>query len=984
MSDCIQYYYEKPEDAEKYKIDCSNKKYKNLDSVESFNNKELLDFIDSNYSSSAFPENSPFEFSNEYINLTNDEICKGSDMTLAPQQKFMGQLMGPNSNFNNVLIYHGLGSGKSCTSIVIGEALKNSSNQRMLYVVPAPLIDQYYEEITGEIRNGKFFSCPSFCLIKKDGQLERDFYVSQNQNSILLSKLRQIETENNKLFSIQEKIDSGDSTAKTLKEFKSQENIIAIRKRDLANYQKDLRNKIVRTFEIVSHQTFIESLYKTSKDGNFIKNKRLLEDSALFHENGLLIIDEIQRLVSEGGTLYKKLYDSVKYYFHPKLKIALLSATPIYDNPYELALTVNLLRPRIPFPINKSDFYKTFIGFVNENGECKQNESETKDYITDDACVINTNLLSYLCSGYVSYFKGGNPNAYPYKRTITLEHPFSLEHKTEYLSALKSDITKDKNFASDTDKSINSYENVLLGNYESEQEDNISGMYVTSQQYSNIFLPKASGSINKTVSEKKQGLEIFKNRIKSQKFENISEIIEYVKTFSTKFASIIELSLSSNGPVFIFSNWLTFGVEPLAIILEACGLVSFEKKDKGSGKFFIWSSETKAKDKDGTLIKKARNTFNSVQNNNGSLLKIILGTRSVMEGVSFKNVKQVHVTDPWWNESRIEQIIARASRYCSHSSLPSEEQYVDVYRHYSVYPGSGRTSDLDALNMLRDSGKPSGWRDYERFGLDQKMLIAALKKYNINSDLNSILKNCSIDSKINKNGNLIRLEENIIPLQNGTFQIFYKNPSSGRMYIREGIPEEVKFTEIYNRKYSFPNKNFPLKFTEAGPSDSGKFETYPDSEVLTDSDINNDLNTREKIEPWESNKTFKELDIEDKIKKLFLNLQAKYSVIPMLRKKFLNQTGDSVITFKDDIKKKIELINCIKKLAVSSVVSSDIRKKITKEFKQESAKNKINRKILEIIYVHKLYPESYIQELLDIAISNPEAVNEMLKTVSKK
>ena len=983
MSDCLQYYYENPEDAEKYKIDCSNKKYTNLESVESFNNKELLDFIDSEYSDSAFPENSPFEFSEDYINRTNDEICKTSDMSLAPQQKFMGQLMGPNSNFNNILIYHGLGSGKSCTSIVIGEALKNSSNQRMLYVVPAPLVDQYYEEITGEIRNGKFFSCPSFCLVKKDGNLERDFYVSQNQNSILIAKLRQIETENNKLFDIQERIDSGDSSAATLKAFKSQENIIAIRKRDLANYQKDLRSKIVRTFEIVSHQTFIESLYKTSKDGNFIKNKRLLEDSALFHENGLLIIDEIQRLVSEGGTFYKKLYDSIKYYFHPRLKIALLSATPIYDNPYELALTMNLLRPRIPFPIKKLDFYDKFIGFTDENEECKS-ETESRDYITENSCIINNDLISYLCSGYVSYFKGGNPNAYPYKRIITLEHTFSLEHKKEYLSALKSDISKDKNFIADADRSINSYENVLLGNYNTEEEDNVSGMYVTSQQYSNIFLPKAAGSINKTVAEKKQALAIFRDKIKSQRFENIPAVIEYVKTFSTKFASIIELSLNSNGPVFIFSNWLTFGVEPLAIILEACGLVSFEKKDRGAGKFFVWSSETKTKDKDGTLIKKARNTFNSIQNNDGSLLKIILGTRSVMEGVSFKNVKQVHITDPWWNESRIEQILARASRYCSHSSLPTEEQYVDIYRHYSVYPGSGRSPDPDAMNMLKEVGKPSGWRDYESFGLDQKMLIAALKKYNINSDLNTILKKCAIDSKINKNGNLIRLEENVIPLPSGSYQIYYKNPSSGRMYIREGIPEEVTFTDIYNRRYSFPNKDFPLRFTEAGPSDTGKFETYPDSEVLTAADINEDLNTKENIEPWESDKTFNQLDTSREIKDSFLELRGRYSVIPILRKKFLNETGDTSLKFKDDIRKKIELISCIKKLAVSSVVSPDVRKNIAKEFKRESAKQKINSKVLEIIYVHKLYPESYIEELLDIAISNPQAINEILKNVSKK
>ena len=983
MSDCLQYYYDNPEDAEKYNIDCKKRTFEDLKSVENFTNKNLLEFIDTEYSSKAFPENSPFEFKDDYIDLTNTEICNSADMSLAPQQKFMGQLMGPNSNFNNVLIYHGLGSGKSCTSIVIGEALKNASNQRMLYVVPAPLVDQYYEEITGEIRNGKFFSCPSFCLVKKDGEYERDFYVSQNQNSILLGKSRNVEKESNKLFDLQVMIDSGDNSPATTKAYKTQENLLALRKRDLSNYQKDLRNKIVRTFEIVSHQTFIESIYKTSKDGNFIKNKRLLEDSALFHENGLLIIDEIQRLVSEGGTFYKKIYDAIKYYFHPKLKLALLSATPIYDNPYELALTMNLLRPRMPFPIDKSEFYKTFIGVLDEDGNCKVTD-ESKTWVTEDSCVINKDLVSYLCSGYVSYFKGGNPNAYPYKRIINLEHVFSLKHKIEYISALKSDLSKDKNFLQNSGRGVDSYENVLLGNYETSSEDNVSGMYVTTQQYSNIFLPKVGENINRTVVEKKRALEIFKSDIKKQRFENRIDIINYVKTFSKKFASIIELSLNSTGPVFIFSNWLTFGVEPLSIILEACGLVSFEKQDRGYGKYFLWSSETKTKDKDGTLIKKARSTFNSVENNDGSLLKIILGTRSVMEGVSFKNVKQVHITEPWWNESRIEQILARASRYCSHSSLPAEEQHVDIYRHYSVFPSSGTSQDEDVLEMLKEVGRPNGWKQYEIFGIDQKMLMAAIKKYSINTELNTILKSCSIDSNINRNGNLIRLEENVIPLPNGSFQIYYKNPSNGRMYIREGIPEEVSFTDVYSRRYSYPNKDFPIKFTEAGQSETGKFTTYPDSEVLTEPTINKDLNMLEDVEVWNSNKTFKDLELSQTTKDASLALYNKYELIPTLRKNYFNETGDSVISFKDDPKKRINLIKCIKQLAVSDLVSKSVKKDIAKEFNKESVKQRLNEKVLEIIYVHKIYPESYLQELLDVAISNPEAINEMLKTVSKK
>src|SRR6056300_1123057 len=113
MSDCLQYYYEKDEDRDKYRINCIEKNFDNLSSVDNFTNKDLLDFINKNYSAEAFPEDSPFEFKPNYIDLSNDQICKSTDQSLAPQQKFMGQLMNQNSNFNNVLIYHGLGSGKS-------------------------------------------------------------------------------------------------------------------------------------------------------------------------------------------------------------------------------------------------------------------------------------------------------------------------------------------------------------------------------------------------------------------------------------------------------------------------------------------------------------------------------------------------------------------------------------------------------------------------------------------------------------------------------------------------------------------------------------------------------------------------------------------------------------------------------------------------------------------------------------------------------
>jgi hypothetical protein len=974
---CLQYYYENPEDREKYRINCDGKIFPNLYDAANYTSKDMYEFIDANYSSTAFPDAdiSPFEFNERYIDKTNDEICKIPDMSLTPQQKFMGQIMGPSSNFNNMLIFHGLGSGKSCTSIVIGEALKNSTNRRLIFAVPAPLVDQYFEEIAGEIRNGKYFSCPSFCL-HREGDEDRDYYVSDVQNVMLNLKM----TEINRAYEILERykklIDDGDESQATKKLFTDQENKHQILVKELSKQQAYYGSKILRTFDIVSHQTFINSLYKTGKTGALIKGDRLLnEDSALFSENGLLIIDEIQRLVSEGGIFYKKLYDSIKYYFHPKLKLVVMSATPVYDNPYELALTINLLRPRIPFPINQKDFYKFFIGEMDEEGNCNPSSSG-RTWISQNSCVINKSLISYLCSGYVSYFKGGNPNAYPYKRTITLEHLFTPQHKTLYISALVSDASKDKN--TQNAEGFGVYQNILLGNYDTKDDDKVTGIYVTTQQYSNIALPQKENQVNKTLAQKKEALQNFKNELFKKSLSQ-KEVLEFVTQYSNKFSKIIELSLLCDGPVFIFSNWLTYGVEPLSIILEACGFMSFDLHGPGENRYFIWSSETKTKDKSGTLIKKARNQFNSPSNNTGKMLKVILGTRSVMEGVSFRNVKQVHITEPWWNESRINQIIARASRYCSHSSLPQIEQYVDVYRHYSVFSIGGQTEDREASEALK-IGNIQNWRSLSSISIDQKMAMMSLRKYAINTEIENLLKECSIDVDINKNGNILRLEEMVVPLIDGNYNIHYKNPSSGKIYLRKGIPRKVTFNEIYNRKFSFPNREYELEFVETGQNKLGDFITYKDSETITEDLINLDLNMREILTPWKNEDTITTIEMPREIKSYFIDLAKKYSLIPYLRKKYLNEKGTKFIKFDHSKNKAGLLMKCITALSTNPEIPMSIRREMVEIIKKESVKKKINEDVIKLITTYG-YPESYLEEFLILAANNPGAIRDALDSL---
>ena len=54
-------------------------------------------------------------------------------------------------------------------------------------------------------------------------------------------------------------------------------------------------------------------------------------------------------------------------------------------------------------------------------------------------------------------------------------------------------------------------------------------------------------------------------------------------------------------------------------------------------------------------------------------------TSSGAEGISLKNVRYVHIMEPYWHPVRMEQVIGRARRICSHEELPADERNVKVY-----------------------------------------------------------------------------------------------------------------------------------------------------------------------------------------------------------------------------------------------------------------------------------------------------------------
>jgi len=964
---CLQYYYPNEELSTKYNIKCSKKFFNNLDNLDYFNNEDFLKFIKENYSDSKFDGDSPYSFSNNYIKQSNEEICDPKEFSLKPQQKFMGQIINPDTNIKSSLIFHGLGSGKTCTSLVIGEAFKKTSPKKLLYVVPAPLVDQYYEEIIGELRNGEIWSCTSQCVING----KRDFYTNVNDKLILQfleldynNKRKELNKSSDKITKLllNKEDSSNEHLSNEKKLFSKIQNELNIANAKFTQFKVKILSEVSKVFEIIGHDKFINRLFNITKDGKWTKMEYLTnKNSPLLNNNCLLVIDEIQRLVSEKGVLYKKLFTAVYQYFHPDLRIVLLSATPIYDNPYELALTMNLLKPRIVFPLNKDKFYSFFLGEIDANGKC--NRVKGQNWITLNSCLINKELLSYMCSGYVSYFKGGNPNAYPYKRIITLEHIMSKQQKEMYINALKSDLLKD----TDVYSKVLSKDEFILSDNTDVKDDKISGIYVTTQQFSNIVFPlNKSDIIDSLVTKKsetlaKSGLDTFKKELKKLKSKSSEEVLNYIreKGYSQKFVSITDLTLNCDGPVFIFSNWLQFGVEALSVILNACGLTKYPEEDKGRGRYFIWSSETSSQKE---LISKAKSTYNSFENRDGSLLKVILGTRSIMEGVSFKNVKQVHITDPWWNEARIEQILARAVRFCSHSRLPLPDQYTDIFRHYSILP---LNPDPDVEEMLLNTFGKKRMKNFESITIEQKMLTSALKKAQINNEFEETLRETSYDCELNKFGNIVRLEENIKPTGGGKYQIYYKNPATLEIYLRDSIPSEITYSDIIDRKYSYPNI-FPIKFTEAGVNDYGILEEYTDSpKIIIEPEIDSNLNLLENIKCWNNNKIFKDIPVDPDIRTDLINITNNFSQLSKFKTTILQKTGTNTLKYLVDkqFAGKIKLMKCLKDISESDKTDNKQKKLLQKMLKNIEAKQIMNEKIYDLIYKYNIFPESMIDKL---------------------
>lgn len=85
--------------------------------------------------------------------------------------------------------------------------------------------------------------------------------------------------------------------------------------------------------------------------------------------------------------------------------------------------------------------------------------------------------------------------------------------------------------------------------------------------------------------------------------------------------------------------------------------------------------------------------FNSEANKHGEIIALLLISSTGAEGLDLKNVRHIHIIEPYWNWGRIEQIIFRGVRNDSHIALPADEKNVQPYIYIAIPPATEKLSN---------------------------------------------------------------------------------------------------------------------------------------------------------------------------------------------------------------------------------------------------------------------------------------------------
>ena len=666
---------------------------------------------------------------------TEDNKCDYKLFKLLNHQIYLKNILSPYSCYNSLLLFHGVGVGKTCSAITIAETyndlyVNNSKNSRVIVLASDNI----------QVGWRKNIADPK----KDDNQCVGNKYIPLDYNSNI----------------------------------------------NIHKKEKQTKKNIKSKYEFFTYRRFASSVKKYIDKNEGIDEIELIKQK---YSNRVLIIDEVHNIRSMGD----EIQDTMNYLekvirYSVNLKLILLTANPMYNKSSEIIWIINMLRLNDNIePLNTDDYFK--------NDKFIEDQKDT---------------LREKCLGYISYLRGENPSTFPIrlypkgKNIISYKNSPNKSlfgndlHTTQKLKFMKlygSKMVELQGYIYNEklklifdelkDRAIN------LDEYDAIEIDN------KLRQITNIVYPIVNDSvddINEFIGEQgiKNNFNYSDNRFSYRKksLDTYGEFlaINKIGDYSSKIYEILNLIDNSDGIVFIYSNWIHSGIIPICLALEQHGYknmngkkyldcsqndpMSYDGKRKSEcddfiqGKYAVLSASEQISNNIEDVLK----IVNDDENIHGKQIKIIIGSSVASEGLDFKCIRSIHILEPWLNLNKLEQVIGRGVRHCSHKLLSSEHRNTMIYFHVAVnddYKFKGKKLEVDIKLSNNESIDVYLYRYAERKSIDI-------------GKVENILKQSAIDIYLTKDINIL-------------------NKSTKKMSLKPALrSEKNRIKNIKDEKYS--------------------------------------------------------------------------------------------------------------------------------------------------------------------------------------
>lgn len=567
------------------------------------------------------------------ILIDGSDPCNDTKMKteLRKYQEFLGRYLDYNSPYKDILLYHGLGSGKTRTSINIYNILYNYSPDWNVYI----LLKATLKESTwiGELEKW---------LQKEEKEFRKSnikfiSYDAPNADKLFLEAIKNTDASKKSMYIIDE---SHNFINNVYTNITSKQG-----RRALTIYEHIIQDKkdndSVRTI-LISGSPAVNTPFELALLFNLLRPDIFPKSEAVFNQT--YISTEAYPIINPftKNNFQRRIMGLVSHY---------IGSTPDYF----AKKTVNY----IDVPMSEyQDLIYTYYEKIEEKIARKLKSASGGNYksYTRQSCNFVFPVMS----------QGQNGETRPRPRDFKLK-----ESEIEAITKGAKDKEKEKYYKADdylkkTNEFVFAFDNYL----EKKLSNDIQNNYTLVQDIEQL----------KKISENKYTIEHYIDFINGDYKK--SELLLAMHDSSAKMTFMILNIMNSPGPVLVYSNYVVMeGLQIFKIYLKYFGFERYISNDKGSNGYRYMEYHGGI---DTVERKKILEQFNKLENKTGNIAKIIMISPAGSEGISLNNTRQVHIMEPYWQEVRITQMIGRAIRQCSHSALPIEDRVVEVFRYKSV------------------------------------------------------------------------------------------------------------------------------------------------------------------------------------------------------------------------------------------------------------------------------------------------------------